>query len=119
MSASFPEEVVAAFLARVGSGEIDDVRRILAAAPGLVNAVGPHPFWGRLRSGAAARGDRCPHDGQRSFPDDASTIFLMPSSIIVQFFSDSWRASSVSLWFCVRVRFVAGPASASSMVTVW
>jgi ankyrin repeat protein len=46
MSAPFPDEVVGAFLKRVGSGEIDHVRSTLAAAPGLVNAVGPHPFWG-------------------------------------------------------------------------
>jgi len=41
-----PEQIIEAFLARVGSGRIDDVRAMLAAAPGLVNAVGPHPFWG-------------------------------------------------------------------------
>jgi hypothetical protein len=36
----------AAFLKLVGTGRIDEVRRILAASPQLVNAVGPHPFWG-------------------------------------------------------------------------
>ncbi len=40
------EQIVDAFLERVGTGRIDDVRAILAAAPSLVNAVGPHPFWG-------------------------------------------------------------------------
>lgn len=40
------EEVVAAFLRRVGQGEIAEVRAALAATPALVNAVGPHPFWG-------------------------------------------------------------------------
>ncbi len=34
------------FLHRVGTGRIDEVRRTLAAAPQMVNAVGPHPFWG-------------------------------------------------------------------------
>jgi len=37
---------VADFLKRVGTGRIDEVRAMLAAAPRLVNAVGPHPFWG-------------------------------------------------------------------------
>jgi ankyrin repeat protein len=40
------ESVIAAFLERVGSGAIDDVRAMIAAAPALVNAIGPHPFWG-------------------------------------------------------------------------
>ncbi len=40
------EEVVAALLHRIGTGQLDDVRAILGAAPQLVNAVGPHPFWG-------------------------------------------------------------------------
>lgn len=34
------------FLEHVGNGEIDAVRAMLAATPALVNAVGPHPFWG-------------------------------------------------------------------------
>jgi ankyrin repeat protein len=38
--------VVAAFLQRVGTGRIEEVRAMLAATPRLVNAVGPHPFWG-------------------------------------------------------------------------
>lgn len=40
------EQIIGALLERVGSGRIDDVRAMLGAAPGLVNAVGPHPFWG-------------------------------------------------------------------------
>ena len=34
------------FLHVVGTGQIDEVRRTLAAAPQMVNVVGPHPFWG-------------------------------------------------------------------------
>jgi hypothetical protein len=41
-----PEETVAAFLRAVGEGDAAAVTRALAATPGLVNAVGPHPFWG-------------------------------------------------------------------------
>lgn len=40
------DDVVQTFLRLVGTGRIDEVRRILAAAPDMVNAVGPHPFWG-------------------------------------------------------------------------
>src|SRR5688500_3124135 len=40
------EEAAAAFLLAVGDGEIAKVRALLAAAPALANAVGPHPFWG-------------------------------------------------------------------------
>ena len=40
------EQIVAAFLQRVGQGRGEDVRTMLDAAPALVNAVGPHPFWG-------------------------------------------------------------------------
>jgi ankyrin repeat protein len=40
------DEVVQTFLRLVGTGRIDEVRRILAAAPVMVNAIGPHPFWG-------------------------------------------------------------------------
>jgi ankyrin repeat protein len=48
MSANPPESdrAVADFLKRVGTGRIDEVRAMLAATPRLVNAVGPHPFWG-------------------------------------------------------------------------
>jgi ankyrin repeat protein len=40
------EESVAVFLRRVGQGRIDDVRDLLKVAPLLINAIGPHPFWG-------------------------------------------------------------------------
>ncbi|HWB80967.1 MAG TPA: ankyrin repeat domain-containing protein [Nannocystaceae bacterium] len=42
----WPEQVVATFLERVGNGDTDAVKAMLLAAPDLVNAVGPHPFWG-------------------------------------------------------------------------
>ena len=38
--------MVGGFLRHVGAGRLDEVRAILDAAPALVNAVGPHPFWG-------------------------------------------------------------------------
>jgi ankyrin repeat protein len=44
--ASSGEQSIAALLRAVGTGQIDTVRAMLAAAPELVNAVGPHPFWG-------------------------------------------------------------------------
>jgi len=34
------------FLQSVGAGRLDAVRAMLDAEPHLVNAVGPHPFWG-------------------------------------------------------------------------
>lgn len=40
------EDVVSLFLRLVGTGRMDDVRAMLQAAPALVNAAGPHPFWG-------------------------------------------------------------------------
>lgn len=40
-----PDEVVREFLRHVGTGRLDDVRRMLAADPRLVNVAGPHPFW--------------------------------------------------------------------------
>jgi hypothetical protein len=40
------DEVVQAFLRLVGTGRVDEVKRVLAAAPQMVNIVGPHPFWG-------------------------------------------------------------------------
>ena len=40
------DEAIAALLRAVGRGQIDIVRTMLAATPELVNAVGPHPFWG-------------------------------------------------------------------------
>jgi len=41
-----PDEIVGAFFRHVGAGRIDEARAMLAAEPRLVNAVGPHPFWG-------------------------------------------------------------------------
>ena len=41
-----PEHAARELLRFVGTGQIDEVRRVLAAAPRMVNAVGPHPFWG-------------------------------------------------------------------------
>jgi ankyrin repeat protein len=40
------DQIVQAFLKLVGTGRIDEVREVLAASPRIVNAVGPHPFWG-------------------------------------------------------------------------
>ena len=40
------EDVVAALLRLVGAGRVDETRALLLQAPALVNAVGPHPFWG-------------------------------------------------------------------------
>ena len=40
------DQVVQGFLRLVGTGQIDEVRRVLTAAPQMVNVVGPHPFWG-------------------------------------------------------------------------
>jgi hypothetical protein len=40
------DQIVKGFFELVGSGRVDEVRAVLAAAPQMVNAVGPHPFWG-------------------------------------------------------------------------
>lgn len=40
------DEAVAGFLRLAATGEVEAVRRILAARPEIVNATGPHPFWG-------------------------------------------------------------------------
>jgi ankyrin repeat protein len=40
------DEIVKAFFGLVGAGRIDDVRAVLDATPRMVNAAGPHPFWG-------------------------------------------------------------------------
>lgn len=40
------EEAVAAFLRAVGLGDVEAARAGLAADPVLVDATGPHPFWG-------------------------------------------------------------------------
>src|SRR5439155_16304089 len=37
---------VATFLRRVGDGDVEAVGTMLAASPQLVNAIGPHPYWG-------------------------------------------------------------------------
>jgi len=44
--ASSGDRTITALLRAVGTGQIDTVRAMLAATPELVNAVGPHPFWG-------------------------------------------------------------------------
>jgi len=43
---SSSDQAIKALLRAVGTGKIDTVGATLAAAPELVNAVGPHPFWG-------------------------------------------------------------------------
>jgi ankyrin repeat protein len=43
---SSSDQAIKALLRAVGTGKIDTVRATIAAAPELVNAVGPHPFWG-------------------------------------------------------------------------
>jgi ankyrin repeat protein len=40
------DEIVTRFLERVGTGDLGGVREAIAADPGIVRAVGPHPFWG-------------------------------------------------------------------------
>lgn len=40
------DEIVASFLRAVGEGRLPDVQAAIAGEPGIVNAVGPHPFWG-------------------------------------------------------------------------
>ena len=40
------DQAVQEFLHLSAPAEIDEVRRTLAAAPQMVNVVGPHPFWG-------------------------------------------------------------------------
>ncbi|MEZ4455195.1 MAG: ankyrin repeat domain-containing protein [Gemmatimonadales bacterium] len=40
------DAITAAFLRHVGTGRLPEVKAALRALPGLVNAVGPHPFWG-------------------------------------------------------------------------
>ena len=43
---SLDDESVAAFLRDVGHGRIEAIEAALIATPEIVNAVGPHPFWG-------------------------------------------------------------------------
>ena len=40
------DDIVGTFFQRVGTGRLDYARVMLASEPRLVNAVGPHPFWG-------------------------------------------------------------------------
>lgn len=40
------DEAVAAFLHAVGGGQLAEVRAALAASPVLLDARGPHPYWG-------------------------------------------------------------------------
>lgn len=40
------DESVRLFLRLIGTGRVDAVRQVIAAAPVMVNIVGPHPFWG-------------------------------------------------------------------------
>ena len=40
------DSTVGRLLQLVGAGRLDEVRLVLDSAPALVNAVGPHPFWG-------------------------------------------------------------------------
>lgn len=40
------EATVAAFLRAVGNGDLQAVRAALGSTPDIVNALGPHPFWG-------------------------------------------------------------------------
>jgi ankyrin repeat protein len=46
LEAATNDRDVAIFLRRVGDGHIEDVRAMLAANSQIVNAVGPHPYWG-------------------------------------------------------------------------
>ena len=45
-AATEQESASAAFLRAVAAGAIGDIHRMLDATPGLVNAHGPHPYWG-------------------------------------------------------------------------
>ena len=46
-AASMPaDEEAADFLRHVGAGRIDAIKEALAKSPAIVNAVGPHPYWG-------------------------------------------------------------------------
>lgn len=40
------EEQIAQFLQLVSAGDLKEIRRLLAEYPGLINANGPHPYWG-------------------------------------------------------------------------
>jgi ankyrin repeat protein len=45
-AAPLDQELVARFLQLVGAGDLGPIRQLLARHPSLVNATGPHPFWG-------------------------------------------------------------------------
>lgn len=45
-SETLSDEDIAAFLRDVGAGRIGAIEVSLAASPAIVNAVGPHPYWG-------------------------------------------------------------------------
>jgi ankyrin repeat protein len=45
-SSQLDDQYVCQFFADVGGGELDKVRHALLAHPQLINAVGPHPYWG-------------------------------------------------------------------------
>jgi len=44
--AELRDQTVQRFLRLVATGPIDAIRMVIAAHPALVNAIGPHPFWG-------------------------------------------------------------------------
>jgi len=45
-SPTLSDEEVAAFLRHIGAGHIEAIEAAIAASPAIVNAVGPHPYWG-------------------------------------------------------------------------
>jgi Ankyrin repeats (many copies) len=45
-SQAFDDRRVGEFLRDVGAGRIEAIRTTLATIPEIVNAVGPHPYWG-------------------------------------------------------------------------
>jgi len=45
-SHTYDDEQVAAFLRDVGAGRVEAIKATLAAYPEIVNAIGPHPYWG-------------------------------------------------------------------------
>jgi ankyrin repeat protein len=45
-SHTYDDERVAAFLRDVGAGRVESIKATLAAYPEIVNAIGPHPYWG-------------------------------------------------------------------------
>jgi ankyrin repeat protein len=40
------DDEVAAFLRHVGAGRMEEIKAAIGKSPKIVNAVGPHPFWG-------------------------------------------------------------------------